>query len=81
MDDFSENTKPTPRQNYLFQITIKNFVDTAKSHRQVLIDRCFAINGKDIDKWVQGRELSGDMSQRIHIMDFIWTHYCNCKCG
>ncbi len=76
-----EDITSTPQQNELFHLTVRNFVNDKSSHRQVLADSYLSPSLADIDKWVEGRGLLDDMPQRVHIMDFIWTHYCNCKCS
>ena len=80
-EDSPEPVVPTPQQNELFHLTVRNFVNTAPSHRQVLIDSRLSLAGADIDKWAEGRELPDDMALRVHIMDFIWNHYCKCRCS
>lgn len=70
----------TPQANELFRLTIRNFVNTASGHRHVLMASYLSLAPEDIDKWVEGRDLPDDMPLRVHIMDFIWTHYCNCNC-
>ena len=76
-----ENITPTPQQDELFHLTVRNFINTAKSHWQVLAKSHLALAHDEIDKWVQGQNLPTDMPRRVQIMDFIWTHYCNCKCN
>lgn len=70
---------PTPQQDDLFQSIISNFINMAPSHRQVLVQSRFGMNLADIDKWQKKEDLP-DLSRRSRIMDFIWIHYCDCKC-
>jgi hypothetical protein len=79
---FSEPpAEPTPQQNELFHLTVRNFVNTASSHRQVLVDCRLSLAGEDIDKWTEGQNLPASLARRGCIMDFIWNHYCNCRCS
>ncbi len=81
VEELSEPTPPTPQQNELFQLTVRNFVNTAPSHRQALIDCRLSLAGADIDKWTEGLDLPTDLARRVHIVDWIWNHYCTCKCA
>ncbi len=76
-----EDIAPTSQQNKLFQLTIRNFVNDKSSHRQVLADSYLSPAFADIDKWVQDKELPDELPRRVHIMDFIWNHYCTCNCS
>ena len=71
---------PTLQQDELFHMIIRNFVNTALSHRQVLADSWLSLSFADVDKWVRGEDLP-ELSKRPRILDFIWTHYSNCKCS
>ncbi len=71
---------PTPQQNELFHLTVRNFVNTASGHRRLLMVSSLSLAPEEIDKWVQGKDLPDDMTKRVHIIDFIWNHYCNCTC-
>ena len=73
--------EPTSQQDELFNLTVRNFVNTAPSHRQVLAKSYLLLTLADIDKWTEGKDLPDDLPKRAHIMDFIWTHYCRCKCS
>lgn len=78
---FSEPpAEPTPQQNELFHLTVKNFVDTAKSHRRVLANSWLSLALADIDNWSKGENLP-ELSKRAGVMGFIWNHNCNCKCS
>ena len=79
MDDFNI-TSPTPQQDNSFSLTISDFLNRAPNHRQVLADSRFSVAPGDIDGWVEKKDLP-ELSKRVNIMDFIWNHYCNCKCS
>lgn len=74
-----EDVTPTPQQDELFQLTISSFIKMAPSHRQILVDSRFSVALADINKWQKKEDLP-ELSKRSHLMDFIWTHYCDCKC-
>lgn len=75
-----EDFTPTPQQDDLFYLVVSNFLNKAASHHRVLADSRFSVTSIDMDKWVEKKDLP-KISERTDIMDFIWNHYCNCKCG
>lgn len=80
--DYETTTQfPTPAMDELFRISVAHFLEDKPSHRQVLIGCRLSLAGVDIDKWVQGQDLPADMPRRVHIMDWIWNHNCNCRCA
>ncbi|GEM_PF-3911310 len=72
---------PTSQQDELFRLVVRNFVNTAPNHWQVLVDSYLSPVLIDIDKWIEGKDLPAEMSKRIHIINFIWNHWSNCKCN
>lgn len=79
MEYIAQDINPTHQEDELFHLTVRNFVNSAPRHRRILAESRLLPTYIDIDKWVEGQGLPEDISRRVQVMDFIWTHYCHCK--
>ncbi|HEY4474626.1 MAG TPA: hypothetical protein VJC06_01745 [Candidatus Paceibacterota bacterium] len=75
-----DETVPTTAQEEQFRTAVRNFVKRAPNHRQVLADSRFSPAPENIDNWIGGKDLP-ELTWMSRIMDFIWSHRCNCSCN
>lgn len=69
-------------QKQLFYTTMQNFIiksGKSEKHREILKERFPIIDNMAIDTWLKERCFPL-VRIRVLIMDFIWTHNCNCQC-
>lgn len=72
-------SEPTPKQEELFLVSIRNFLAKSDKHPLLLANSHLNIPVESFNDWINAKNLP-EVAIRTRVIDFIWTHNCSCTC-